>query len=71
MGNLFSMGKGEHGELGLGKDKIVTNSLIKIKSLYDNSKEVTENKIKFTNCYAGMRSSFATTGNNFLKLLLN
>jgi len=61
-GNLFSMGKGEHGELGLGKDKINTNAPIRIKSFFILDQLLDEANIKFVNCYAGMRSSFAITG---------
>lgn len=64
-GNLFSMGKGEHGELGLGKDIININATSRIKSLFKYNQEITEANSKFVNCYAGIRSSFAITGIRF------
>jgi alpha-tubulin suppressor-like RCC1 family protein len=54
LGYLYSMGKGLHGELGLGKEK---NKLICNTPLLIN---FSENE-KIVNCFTGIKSSFAVS----------
>lgn len=61
IGNLFSMGKGDHGELGLGENNIITNTPTKIINFYQNKDEISKTDDKFINCFAGMRTSFVIT----------
>ncbi len=60
-GNFFSMGKGENGELGLGEKILIADTPTKLNFHKDNQVEVSNEKIKFIDCYCGMRSSFAIT----------
>lgn len=58
LGNLFSMGKGLHGELGLGENNLIKNSPSRI--LFDEN-------IKFIKCFSGMKSSFVVSCNEIFK----
>lgn len=60
-GMLFSLGKGEHGELGLGENMLTLNTPSRIITFEEKENKSFET-YKFISCFAAMKGSYAIAG---------